>query len=228
MQVIEKKQEEERFWFTSVEQASRVAPAFVARYRLAAAHVANKTVCDIACGAGYGSFFLSQSARHVTGMDASEEAVAWASSHFQGPNLQYVHVKGDEPWPVDTQFDVVTSFETLEHTHSPKMFLQNITDHLSAEGTLVMSIPNGPKDRLRNNPYHLHYFTQDDFAALLKPWFSSMEFFSEAYVRDLRHYLTKPLRKLRKADSHRVDNYVFEAGLKEDAKRWLAIAIRNR
>lgn len=224
MQVVDRKQEEERLWLGSLEQAIKLAPAFVARYRFAAVHMADKTVCDIACGAGYGSFFLSQSAAHVTGMDASQEAVEWAGQHFKRPNLEYMHVKGDEPWPVDQVFDRVTSFETLEHTHSPETFLKSISDHLALDGLMVMSIPNGPKDRARNNPYHLHYFTQEDFESLLKPHFSSVTYFSQAYVKDLRHYLTKPLRKLRRSDSHRAENYEFLPGLQEDAKNWVVVA----
>lgn len=224
MEVLAKKQEEERLWLGSFDEAVKLAPAFVARYRFAATHVAGKTVCDIASGAGYGSYLLSQSAAHVTGMDASEEAVNWADQHFHGSNLEYMHIRGDEPWPVDRVFDRVTSFETLEHTHSPEKFLQNISDHLTAQGLMVMSIPNGPKDRARNNPYHLHYFTEEQFAALLKPHFSSVTFFSQVYVKDMRHYVTKPLRKLRHSDSHRVENYDFWPGLLEDAKNWLVVA----
>ncbi|MCP4453908.1 MAG: class I SAM-dependent methyltransferase [Planctomycetes bacterium] len=224
MQGLDRRQEEERLWLGSLEEAIKLAPAFVARYRFAAPHMAGKKVCDIACGAGYGSFFLSQSAEHVTGMDASEEAVNWACGHFERPNLRYTHVKGDEPWPVDQVFDRVTSFETLEHTHSPEAFLQSISDHLATDGLMVMSIPNGPKDRARNNPFHLHYFTQEQFVALLKPHFSSVTCFSQAYVKDLRHYLTKPLRKLCKSDSHRAENYEFVSGLREDAKNWLVVA----
>ncbi|NQV31562.1 MAG: hypothetical protein HQ515_02655 [Phycisphaeraceae bacterium] len=65
MQVSDRKQEEERFWFESLEQGCSHAPAFVARYKFAQKHVSNKRVYDIASGAGYGSFLLSQSASQL-------------------------------------------------------------------------------------------------------------------------------------------------------------------
>ena len=227
MEATEQKQEEERLWLATWEEASHHAPAFVARYRLASHSVSGKSVCDCACGAGYGSAYLSRSASEVVGIDASEEAIHWASDHYHQANLQYVHVQADAPWPLERCFDVVTSFETMEHTSAPDAFLRNIIDHLTPGGQLVMSVPNGPLDRLRNNPFHLHHFTGEELKGLIEALFGQADYYSQTYQKDLTHYATKPLRKLKGYDSHRAANYCFESGLREEAKNWLVLATKT-
>lgn len=224
METIRKKQEEECLWIATWTDAFRHAPAFVARYMLASEYVAGKTVCDVACGAGYGSYYLSQKAKDVTAMDVSQDAIRWATQHYQRLNLKYLHIKADEPWPLTSSFDVVTSFETMEHTISPETFLQNIYEHLIPGGKLVMSVPNGPMDQERNNPFHLHHFTQDQLRTHLEQFFSPIQYLSQIYLKNFKHYAIKPLRKLMGYESHTTGNYSFISGLQNDAKTWIVIA----
>ncbi len=199
----------------------------MARYRLACEYAAEKRVCDIACGTGYGSHFLSQSALQVVGVDVSQEAIDWATGHFAAPNLRYLRAAGDAPWPFDDAFDVVVSFETMEHTTAPARFLQNIHEHLVPGGTLILSVPNGPRDQGgKSNPFHLHAFTSDDLHDLLEAWFSPVQYFSQVYTKDWRHYLARRFRKLMRYHSHRADNYTFEPGLDPDVQTWLMIAVK--
>ena len=48
------------------------------RYMLAAKFAEGKTVLDIACGEGYGTYILSQVAKSVIGVDISKETIAAA------------------------------------------------------------------------------------------------------------------------------------------------------
>jgi 2-polyprenyl-3-methyl-5-hydroxy-6-metoxy-1,4-benzoquinol methylase len=217
----------ERQWVPTVAYALRHIPAHMARYRLARRYVPGRRVCDIACGAGYGSHFLSQVARQVVGMDVSREAIDWATGHFTAPNLRYLQAAGDAPWPLEDSFDVVVSFETMEHTTAPERFLQSIHEHVVPGGTLILSVPNGPRDQAgRPNPFHLHAFTSDWLHRLLESHFSPVEYFSQVYRKDWRHYLARRFRKLMRYHSHRVDNYTFEPGLHPDVQTWLAIAVK--
>jgi 2-polyprenyl-3-methyl-5-hydroxy-6-metoxy-1,4-benzoquinol methylase len=217
----------ERQWVPTVAYALHHVPAHMARYRLARRYVPDKRVCDVACGAGYGSSFLSQVAREVVGMDVSPEAIDWAIGHFAAPNLKYFRAAGDAPWPLDDAFDVVVSFETMEHTTAPGRLLQNIHEHLVPGGTLILSVPNGPRDRAKRlNPFHLHAFTPDDLRDLLEARFSPVHYFSQVYTKDWRHHLARSLRKLMCYHSHRVDNYTFEPGLRSDVQTWLMVAVK--
>ncbi len=218
---------EERRRVPTVAHALRHSPGHMARYRLASRYVVDKRVCDIACGAGYGTYFLSRCARKAVGVDVSQEAIDWATGHFAGPNLEYVRAAGDAPWPFRDSFDVVVSLETMEHVAAPELFLRNIYAHLSVGGTLVLSIPNGPRDQAKRlNPFHVHFFTQARLESLLEPLFAPVHYFSQVYRKDGRHYVARPFRTLLRQDPHLVDNYAFTPGLQPDAKTWVAIAVK--
>ena len=82
----------------------------VHRYRFAAQLGVNKTVLDIASGEGYGSAFLSQTAKHVFGVDISAPAVEAARKHYQHPNLEFL-VGSCSNIPLgNASIDVVVSF----------------------------------------------------------------------------------------------------------------------
>ena len=58
------------------------------RYLIASRFVAGKRVLDIACGEGYGSALLSQTAASVVGVDISADAVQHASEAYRRDNLE--------------------------------------------------------------------------------------------------------------------------------------------
>lgn len=212
----------------SLTEAYHQAPAMMARYTLAAPYVAGKRVCDIACGAGYGSCFLSQCARQVVGMDISQETVFWAKKHFKRSNLSFLQGDGTQPWPLRQSFQVVVSFETLEHTVCPEAFLEQIHDHLEPGGTLIMSVPNGPRDKQRHqNPYHRHHFTSNQLESLIGRFFPEPRYFSQCYQKDLYHYLARPWRVLRRYHHQIARNYHFAEGLLSEIKTWVVIAVKE-
>ena len=52
------------------------------RYLFAANFVSNKTVLDISCGEGYGSYILAQKAKSVIGCDIDEDIVKKAKQKY--------------------------------------------------------------------------------------------------------------------------------------------------
>jgi ubiquinone/menaquinone biosynthesis C-methylase UbiE len=83
------------------------------RYLLARELVRDQDVLDIACGEGYGSALLAQTARPVIGVDVSATAVGHAQASYARRNLRYL--EGDAlAIPVaDGSGSVVVSFERL-------------------------------------------------------------------------------------------------------------------
>jgi len=219
-----------RLWPRTLREAARDAAAHLARYRFAERFVGGRSVCDVACGAGYGSGFLAKKAKKVIAMDISPEAVQWAGAHFAGDNIEFVVADAGKAWPLDDQFDVITSFETMEHLAEPEVFLGQVYNHLADLGVLVLSVPNGPRDKKRtDNPYHLQHFSDTELKAVINKYFARAEFFSQAYRKGLKHYATKALRKTKLLSKQPwfVDNYFLEPGLCESAKTWVVIAYKQ-
>lgn len=87
------------------------------RYYWIAEKVKNKTVLDLGCGSGYGSYYLSQFADSVVGVDKDPEAIKWANKYFNRQNITFQ--VGDAlnlNFPPDA-FDVVVCVEVLEHVY---------------------------------------------------------------------------------------------------------------
>ncbi|MDP9001783.1 MAG: class I SAM-dependent methyltransferase, partial [Myxococcota bacterium] len=77
------------------------------------------------------------------------------------------------------RFDVVTSFETLEHLPKRKEFLREVSRVLASDGVLFISTPNAlytlPIDGKPRNPYHLYEYEPAELVAELKEDFGEVD-----------------------------------------------------
>lgn len=148
------------------------AAIHIARYSFAKELCAGKRVLDAACGEGYGSRLLANwGASEVVGVDISAEAIASAQQHFSSESVRFIQNDAEtlprhfEP----NSFDLIVSFETIEHVQDPELFLRNIRDLLKPGGVVAISCPNDwwyfPTEAERN-PYHLRKYHLDEFRAL--------------------------------------------------------------
>ncbi|MEP6702237.1 MAG: class I SAM-dependent methyltransferase, partial [Betaproteobacteria bacterium] len=97
------------------------------RYHFAAPLGENRRVLDVASGEGYGSAMLALAALSVTGLDASAGAVAHARTVYGHlSNLQFVCGDCAALPFADGSFDVVVSFETIEHIAAQREFLGEV------------------------------------------------------------------------------------------------------
>ena len=129
-----------------------------ARYHFGAQVVAGKEVLDASCGTGYGLEILSEAgATAVTGVDISAEAIASAESRFGKYAAALVEADLRELPFEDDSFDVIVSFETIEHIEEPQRALAELRRVLRPDGVLVVSSPN-PEAYVGHNEHHVHEF----------------------------------------------------------------------
>lgn len=144
----------------------------VVRYATVKDIVAGKRVLDVACGEGYGArLLLAWGAREVVGLDISPAAIAAAKRQFGGKSVTFLvgDAESLETVLADAEpFDLVLSFETVEHLARPDDFLAALPAKLAPGGAIVVSCPNdhaysrGDQD----NPFHIKPYTFDDFRSL--------------------------------------------------------------
>ncbi len=158
------------------ELSGQIAYEHFHRYAFASEFAKNKRVLDIASGEGYGSALLAAAAREVVGVDISNQAVNHAREKYKGVgNLSFIQGECKKVPCPDGSFDVVVSFETLEHTRDQAEFLSEIKRVLVKDGILVISTPNKKiysDDRNYDNPYHVLELDKDDFNVLLNSHFT--------------------------------------------------------
>lgn len=140
------------------------------RYAWAAELVADKRVLDAACGEGYGSHLLSRQAAHVTGIDLDEATVVHARERYGHDTLDF-HCGDCTRLPFDDDaFDVVVSFETLEHLEAQDALLAEFRRVLRPDGFVVLSSPDRKTysdETGYDNPFHVRELYRDELEALI-------------------------------------------------------------
>lgn len=165
---------EERFLSEGESRDNIIYDEHFVRYELARTLVSGKVVLDIASGTGYGSHILSKSyANKVVGVDVSKEAVRLASEKFKNDNLDFVVGDAESLSFEDDSFDLVVSFETIEHLQNPQKFLEEIKRVLKNDGHLLISTPNYDVSK-NQNPYHLKEYTKEEFERILEGCFKKV------------------------------------------------------
>ncbi len=153
-----------------------------ARYLYAAQFVQGALILDVGCGAGYGLDFLSRRSKMATGIDISLSALSFAR-HRYGGNFELSRQNATALGFKDETFDVVISFEMIEHLSRVEGFLADVRRVLKPGGVFIVSTPNklfmSPG---RTSPvwkWHKREFYYQEFARLLKHYFGSVHFLGE-------------------------------------------------
>ena len=153
------------------------------RYAISLQLSAGKKVLDIACGEGYGSNLIAQYATEVIGVDISQETIDIATKKYQRDNLKFLQGSADAIPCESNYFDVVVSFETIEHHDRHDEMMQEIKRVLTKEGILIISSPDkkfySDKPGGYQNPYHVKELYKDEFQHLLDKYFSATQMLSQ-------------------------------------------------
>ncbi len=150
------------------------------RYLACVPAVRGLRVLDAACGAGYGTAMLAQTAAQATGIDVDPEAVEHAAATY--PDCRFVCCSVGQMTLEDASFDAVVSFETLEHVGEDvqRSFLSEVKRVLAPDGFLVISTPD--KYRATDlpgvvNEFHEHELYESEFLDLMRSYFRNVEIY---------------------------------------------------
>ncbi len=156
------------------------------RYAATSEYVKDKVVLDVACGEGYGSDLMALGAASVVGVDLSTEAVEHArQTYADRGNLRFLQASAIAlPFP-DSSFDVVVSFETIEHLAEQEQMLCELRRVLRPAGILMISSPNRPvysEESGRHNEFHVKELDFSEFDSLLRSKFSRIRYFGQRFM----------------------------------------------
>ena len=153
------------------------------RYVFARRLAANKRVLDAACGEGYGSALLADMAADVVGVDIDADSIAHARSRYAGkPRLRYQCADATDLKFPDGTFDLVVSFETLEHLAAQEQLIAGFSRVLADDGVLVISSPDKRTySELAGfrNQFHVRELYREELLALLTPHFGEVRLYGQ-------------------------------------------------
>lgn len=154
-----------------------------ARYAFAHGLARGKRVLDAACGEGYGSAMLAGAAASVLGVDIAADAVAHARSRYGArANLRFERGDCTALDAAPGSFDLIVSFETLEHVAAQADLIAGFARALTDDGILIVSSPDkhaySDVSGFRNE-FHVRELYRDELLALLAPHFPQVRLFGQ-------------------------------------------------
>ena len=153
------------------------------RYEFARRFSEGKRLLDLGCGHGAGFLVLRGVCQEYVGVDVDSSAIEWAQGCFGNDSCKPTFVTADELRQNARlrNFDVVTSFETIEHVWNPRAHIEQARTLLRPGGILLLSTPNGTlsshrKERFRT-PYHIDEYSVHELSHLLDGYFDVVEYY---------------------------------------------------
>jgi len=157
-------------------------PTHLARYKFAYDLIKESdVVLDVPCGSGYGTNLLSQKAMQISGVDIHAGAIEHAKELFQSENINFYEHDAEKLHEIFNDsdlFDVIVSFEGIEHVPNPPVFLKEIRKRMHPESRLIISTPRKP----HGSPYHIIEFSLDEFKKVLSEEFIVSEMYGQIYT----------------------------------------------
>ncbi len=158
-------------------------PLMIARhfcaYEFARKLVADKNVLDIGCGEGYGSDYLAGFAKSVTAIDYDPSVIAYAKNKYQKAGLEYLVLDIKDLGGLNRKFDIICSFQNIEHIRDTQKLLKDVASLLKDTGTFVCSTCNikdaSPGSKKPFNKFHVREYTFEEFKEMLEPHFERVK-----------------------------------------------------
>jgi SAM-dependent methyltransferase len=194
-----------------------------AAYRLARGHCGQGRVLDLGCGSGYGTAALAREHARVVGLDRIRpDAGARGRAHFVRADLRGIPL-------APGSFELVVSFQVIEHLEDPSFYLAAIAALLAPGGTALITTPNVlTSDGV--NPYHVHEYAAGELEQTLRRHFDEVELRGVGANESVRAYLAARSARIRRI--MRLDPLGLRRLLPRAALEWLfarfALLVRRR
>jgi len=111
-------------------------------YARAAEAAAGCDVLDVGCNNGYGTAIVSANCRSIVGVDVSAAAIEEARIRSADSRAYFQHIDGGVLPFDNASFDLVTSFQVIEHVVDVDCYLSEIVRVLRPGGTVIFTTPN--------------------------------------------------------------------------------------
>jgi ubiquinone/menaquinone biosynthesis C-methylase UbiE len=147
-------------------------------YDEAVRHAAGRDVLDVGCNTGYGTMRFAPVAKRVVGVDVSPRAIEAARERADEGRPEFIVTSGFALPFADASFDVVTSFQVLEHVPDPAVFLGELSRVTRPGGTVILATPNAATRLYPGmtpwNRFHVHEYQAGELEELLAGAFATV------------------------------------------------------
>ena len=166
----------------------RAAYAFALSMAKAEEHA---SILDLGCGTGYGAQELAEALPRVFAVDriAPDAAARHPQCTFVRADAAHLPLR-------EASFDMVVSFQVIEHLDDPGPYLKALAGLLRPGGVALLSTPN----RLESdgeNPFHVREYEAGELTPLLGRYFGAVEMLGVSATPGPKAYYDARLRRIR-------------------------------
>jgi SAM-dependent methyltransferase len=115
-------------------------------------------------------------------------------------------------------FDLVVSFQVIEHLTDPANYLDALARHLRDDGVALVTTPNRANSD-GENPFHVHEYDADELRSLLATRFESVEMRGLFARGEAHRYHEERLRRIRRIV--RIDPLGFRKQIPRPLVEWI-------
>ncbi len=134
-------------------------------------------VLEVGCGEGRGIDLLMRNAASFTAVDKIKPVIEELQKKYPRARLVSMNIP-PLTGLADNSYDVVVSFQVIEHIEDDRSFLQEIHRVLRPGGTALLTTPNR-RLSLTRNPWHIREYLPDELRRL------AAEIFAEAEMKGI-------------------------------------------
>jgi 2-polyprenyl-3-methyl-5-hydroxy-6-metoxy-1,4-benzoquinol methylase len=130
-------------------------------------------ILEVGCGEGRGVEFLAPLGNSYTAIDKIESIIGTLTEQFPASSFILANIP---PFSMleDDKFDVIVSFQVIEHIKEDKKFISEMYRVLKPGGVALLTTPNKPKT-LTRNPWHIREYTTKELKNLTSDVFEEVE-----------------------------------------------------
>lgn len=122
-------------------------------------------VLDLGFGEGYGTSLLAPNCHEIVGVDVEQKVVDYANKRYRTDNCHFEKYHGQSLPFDENYFDIVVSFQVIEHIDDESGFISEIYRVLKPGGRFLLTTPNKatrlkpgqkPFNRFHKREYYSH------------------------------------------------------------------------
>lgn len=169
------------------------------------------TLLEVGSGRGYFLRYIEDRVKSATGLELNRDAAAQKICHSEVLTNKLEMVALD----ASKTFDVICSFQVLEHLPEPDAFLQACIKCLVPSGQLILSTPNyehvpfqRQEDAFDLPPHHIGHFSPKVFAKLAKVYGLHLE---RVFIERRQFSLAPVTERTAESLSYRAMRYALKA-----------------
>ncbi len=128
---------------------------------------------EVGCGEGRGVELLAPASDSYVALDKIGDVINKLQNKH--PSVRFIHTNVPPFEDLDdNSFDVIVSFQVIEHIKNDKYFLEEIFRVLKPGGVALITTPNKIKS-LTRNPWHIREYTAGELSNLANPVFDEVD-----------------------------------------------------